>query len=248
MTILHDNLYTTRAGTSASDLQYLTRPTQWKALVSRKTSTGQAGRIRTGMYQRDVGLLWPNPRPLPQEHVRRWHRVRWMISLRIDSETRRALQTHPMKNHQSLKGQPKKVHPRVHHWLPPRPLPQVRPLVHHWLPPRPLPQVRPLVHHWLLPQVRPRVHLRLPPRPLPQVRPRVHLRLPPRPLPQVRPRVHLRLPPRPLPQVRPRVLPQVRPPPLHRPRRWSKRERMHHRMQEKSHLQVRTSRQSPIMM
>ena len=260
MTILHDNLYTTRAGTSASDLQYLTRPTQWKALVSRKTSTGQAGRIRTGMYQRDVGLLWPNPRPLPQEHVRRWHRVRWMISLRIDSETRRALQTHPMKNHQSLKGQPKKVHPRVHHWLPPRPLPQVRPRVHHWLPPRPLPQVRPRVHHRLpprpLPQVRPRVHLRLPPRPLPQVRPRVHLRLPPRPLPQVRPRVHLRPPPRPLPQVRPRVhlrlpprpLPQVRPPPLHRPRRWSKRERMHHRMQEKSHLQVRTSRQSPIMM
>ena len=204
MTILHDNLYTTRAGTSASDLQYLTRPTQWKALVSRKTSTGQAGRIRTGMYQRDVGQLWPNPRPLPQEHVRRWHRVRWMISLRIDSETRRALQTHPMKNHQSLKGQPKKappqVRPRVHHWLPPRPLPQVRPRVHHWLLPRPLPQVRPRVHHWLLPRPRPQVHLRLPP------------------------------------------------PPLHRPRRWSKRERMHHRMHEKSHLQVRASRQSPIMM
>ena len=164
------------------------------------------------MYQRDVGQLWPNPRPLPQEHVRRWHRVRWMISLRIDSETRRALQTHPMKNHQSLKGQPKKVHPRVR---PPH-LPRVRPRVHHWLPPRPLPQVRPRVHHWLLP------------RPLPQVRPRVHLRLPPRPLPQ--------------------VPPQVRPPPLHRPRRWSKRERMHHRMQEKSHLQMRASRQSPIMM
>ena len=224
MTILHDNLYTTRAGTSASDLQYLTRPTQWKALVSRKTSTGQAGRIRTGMYQRDVGQLWPNPRPLPQEHVRRWHRVRWMISLRIDSETRRALQTHPMKNHQSLKGQPKKappqVRPRVHHWLPPRPLPQVRPRVHHWLPPRPLPQVHP------------QVHLRLPPRPLPQVRPRVHHWLPPRPLLQVRPQVHHWLPPR----------------PLHRPRRWSKRERMHHRMHEKSHLQVRASRQSPIMM
>ena len=192
MTILHDNLYTTRAGTSTSDLQYLTRPTQWKALGSRKTSTGQAGRIRTGMYQRDVGQLWPNPRPLPQEHVRRWHRVRWMISLRIDSETRRTLQTHPMKNHQSLKGQLKKVRPRVHHWLPPRPLPQVRPRVHHWLPPRPLPQVRP------------------------RPRPQVHLRLPPLP--------------------------------LHRPRRWSKRERMHHRMHEKSHLQVRASRQSPIMM
>ena len=180
MTILHDNLYTTRAGTSTSDLQYLTRPTQWKALGSRKTSTGQAGRIRTGMDQRDVGQLWPNPRPLPQEHERRWHRVRWMISLRIDSETRRTLQTHPMKNHQSLKGQLKKVRPRVHHWLPPRPLPQVR----HGLPPRP--------------------------------RPQVHLRLPPLP--------------------------------LHRPRRWSKRERMHHRMHEKSHLQVRASRQSPIMM
>ena len=171
-----------------------------------RASTGQAGRIRTGMYQRDVGLLWPNPRPLPQEHVRRWHRVRWMISLRIDSETRRALQTHPMKNHQSLKGQPKKVHPRVHHWLPPRPLPQVRPLV----------------HHWLLPQVRPRVPFgppSAPPRPLPRSALGSH---PSVPLgPSLRsPSVHLRLPSAPAsgppsgpPSAPPQVPPQVRPPP-----------------------------------
>ena len=255
MTILHDNLYTTRAGTSASDLQYLTRPTQWKALVSRKTSTGQAGRIRTGMYQRDVGLLWPNPRPLPQEHVRRWHRVRWMISLRIDSETRRALQTHPMKNHQSLKGQPKKVHPSGPPLAPPRPLPQVRSLVHHWLPPRPLPQVRPLVHHWLLPQVRPRVPLGSPLGP--SLRSALGSTIGSPLGPSLRSALGSTIGSPLGPSLRsalgstfgsPSAPPSGPPSPLHRPRRWSKRERMHHRMQEKSHLQVRTSRQSPIMM